>query len=250
MESLLQQLIFLGGPLLVALLTELSGPAAALTCSAAMVAVGTVGFVAAAAAASPMQSANSAPRGAHGALRIPTVRVLVCSTLLQSVTFGGLPVGLAAFAAAAGIPGLAGVVQAALTVGGVVGTFGLVVAVAKHRYVRLVGGLAISLVPVAALGLLPSAGALVAAAAFLVTGGLFLTPIAATSYVLVEKATTSIHRTEAFSWLSTGQAVGTAAGAAISGILIDNVGRTLGLAALPVAVGLSAVLASAWLPDC
>jgi hypothetical protein len=55
--------------------------------------------------------------------------------------------------------------------------------------------------------------ALVVIGAGLIMAGLFRTPIAATSYVLIHNATTPAHRTEAYTWLSTGQAVGTAAGA-------------------------------------
>jgi MFS family permease len=90
MESLLQQVVFLSGPLLVTVLAAAGGPAAALACSAVLVAAGTVGFVLAAAAAVP--SAETRPdHRAHGAWRVATVRVLVCSTLLQSLVFGALP---------------------------------------------------------------------------------------------------------------------------------------------------------------
>jgi MFS-type transporter involved in bile tolerance (Atg22 family) len=73
--------------------------------------------------------------------------------------------------------------------------------------------------------------------------GLFLTPVAATSYVLIQKATTPAHRTEAFAWLSTGQAAGNAAGAALAGILTGSVGAAIALGVLPVAVGLAALVA-------
>jgi len=240
MESLLQQLFFLCGPLVVAAVTALSGPGAALGCSAVMVAAGTAGFVMATASVAPIRAAREPIRGA---MRIPAVRILVGTTLLQSITFGGLPVGLAAIMAAAGNPDLAGVVQAALTVGGVAGTFGPRVVAAKRRYVCLVAAFAVALTPVAGLAAISSAAALIGVAGFLIVAGLLLTPIAATSYLLVEKATTAPHRTEAFAWLSTGQGTGNAAGAAIVGMLTDEFGAALGLATLPIAVGAAALLA-------
>jgi hypothetical protein len=68
MESLLQQVVFLSGPLLVAALTAASGPVAALACSAVLAAVGTVGFVVAAATTAPARgmpvaSGRMAPGG-------------------------------------------------------------------------------------------------------------------------------------------------------------------------------------------
>jgi MFS family permease len=241
LESLLQQVVFLSGPLLVAVLAAVGGPAAALACSAVLVAVGTAGFVLAAAT---VPSAERVPgRRAHGAWRVATVRVLVCSTLLQSLVFGALPVGLAAVTAASGFPDLAGVLQAMLTIGGILGTFGPSATADSRRYVRLVGGFAATLIPVAILSARPSAGTLFAIGACLIVAGLLLTPVAATSYVLIQKATTPAHRTEAFAWLSTGQAAGNAAGAALTGVLTGRVGAAIALGVLPVAVGLAALVA-------
>lgn len=47
----------------------------------------------------------------------------------------------------------------------------------------------------------------------------------------------------AFAWLSTGQATGNAAGAALAGILTSNLGAPAALGIVPVAVGLGAVIA-------
>jgi MFS family permease len=251
-ESLLQQVVFLSGPLLVAAATMAAGPAVALACSAALVAAGTAGFVAAAASAAPARGTRPDQR-VPGAWRVPAVRVLVCGTVLQSLTFGALPVGLAAVTAAAGHPDLAGVLLATLTIGGVMGTFGPVTTVGRRRYIQLAGGFAAALIPVAALSSQPSAAALIAIGAALTAAGLFVTPLAATSYILIEKATAPAHRTEAFAWLSTGQATGNAAGAALAGILTGSAGPAIALGVLPVAVGLTALIARSRLPgtdDC
>ncbi len=175
----------------------------------------------------------------HGAWRVPAVRVLGCATMLQSLVFGALPVGTAAVTAAAGLPGVAGILLAALTVGGLAGAFGPVATASKRRYLRLSVGFATALLPVAALSAMPSAGSLIGMGAALAVAGLFVTPIAATSYVLTEEATASAHRTEAFTWLSTGQAIGSAAGAALAGLLASTAGAAGALAALPVVVVLA-----------
>jgi MFS family permease len=241
-ESLLQQVVFLSGPLLVAAVTAAAGPAAALACSAALVAVGTVGFVAAAATAAAARGTRPG-QPVPGAWRIPSVRILVCGTMLQSLVFGALPVGLAAVTAAAGHPDLAGVLVATLMIGGVMGTFGPMTMASRSRYVQLAGGFAAALIPAAALSTQPSDAILIATGATLTVAGLFVTPLAATSYVLIEKATTPEHRTEAFAWLSTGQATGNAAGAALAGILTASIGPAVPLGILPIAVGLTALIA-------
>jgi predicted MFS family arabinose efflux permease len=159
-----------------------------------------------------------------------------------------LPVGLAAVTAAAGLPNLAGVLLATLTAGGVIGTFGPMTMAGKRRYVRLVTGFGVALIPVAALSADPSAAGLIAIGAALTTAGLFVTPMAAASYVLIEKATTPAHRTEAFAWLSAAQATGNAAGAALAGILTSSAGPATALITMPAAVGLAALIGHLGLP--
>lgn len=239
-ESLLQQVIFLAGPLLVALLAGIAGAAAALGCSAGMVLAGNIWFTAATAALArpPANRQHSRTTPCLGW----DVRILVGCTLLQGVIFGALPVGLAAVTAAAGLAGLAGVLQAATTVGGLAGTFGLAVTANRRSYVRVTSAFAVALVPAVVLATAPSAPVLAALGASLATAGLFLTPVAAVSYVLMEQAAVPAHRTEAFGWLSTGLAVGTAAGSGLAGLLAGWAGPAAALAIGPAAAGLSALL--------
>jgi MFS family permease len=180
LESLLQQVVFLSGPLVVAALITASGPATALACSAVLTGAGTVSFVAAAAGTEALEVRCDQRR--RGAWTVPAVRILAFSTALQGLTFGALPVGLAAVTAAAALPGLAGVLLATLTIGGIIGTFGPVTAAGQRRYVRLSAGFAAALIPVAVLGTDPSAKALILTGAALTAAGLLVTPIAATSY--------------------------------------------------------------------
>lgn len=240
-ESLLQQVVFLAGPLLVALLAGTIGPAAALACSAAMVLAGNIWFT---------RATAGLARRAVGRPRSSTAwwgrdaQVLVGCTLLQGLIFGALPVGLAAVTAAAGLAYLAGVLQAATTVGGLTGTFGLAVTASRHGYVRVTIAFAVALVPAAVLATAPSAPVLAAVGVSLAAAGLFVTPIAAVSYVLMERAANPAHRTEAFTWLSTGLAVGTAAGSGLAGLLAGRAGPAAALAIGPAAAGLSALLAT------
>jgi predicted MFS family arabinose efflux permease len=129
----------------------------------------------------------------------------------------------------------------------VTGTFAPAGRAGRGRYVRLVSAFAAALAPVAVLSAEPAPLALAATAASLAVAGLFLTPIAATSYVLTQQATAPGQRTEAFAWLSTGQAAGNAAGAAMAG-LTAAAGPAAALGVLPAAVALAALLARSRLP--
>ncbi|WP_328334118.1 hypothetical protein OHA70_18330 [Kribbella sp. NBC_00382] len=93
-------------------------------------------------------------------------------------------------------------------------------------------------VAVAGSGSLPASGWLIGL--FLGVAGLFLTPIAAACYVLLQRSTDPTNRTEAFAWLSTGQAAGSAAGAALAGLLVDQAGTFAALAMIPIPVALAA----------
>lgn len=243
LESLLQQAFYLTGPLAVAVLVAVSGAAVALATSASLVAVGTAGFVC---ATESLPTVVSKTRPA-GALRVDTVRVLLGSVVLQSMTFGVVPVGLAAVTAGIGKPGLAGVLQAMLTTGGVLGTFGPVPTANHRTYPRLLAAFSIALLPVAVCGAVGSPPAVAGIGVILVTAGLFLTPIAAVSYVLVHRATPMRCRTEAFAWLSTGQAIGTAAGSSLAGVLTEHGGPALAFAAAPVMVAVGALLSRVFL---
>jgi MFS family permease len=245
LESLVQQVVFLSGPLLIALITALGSPGIALALSAGLLATGALWFV----FAVPRGAADQARSGhlRSGALRKASVRVLTGGTFQQGFAYGALPVGLTSFTTTRGTPDLVGVLLAALTVGGILGTFAPVPGAGKSRYVRLVSGFALALVPVAVTGggFLPAAGPLVAL--FLVIAGLFLTPIAAACYVLLQQTTDTTNRTEAFAWLSTGQAAGSAAGAALAGLLVDRAGTFAALGMIPVAVALAVVVTHWWL---
>jgi MFS family permease len=239
-ESLLQQIVFLGGPLLVALLAATASPAAALACSAGMVPAGNIWFTAATA-----RLTHPVAGRAHSSVGwwSRDVWILVTCTLVQGLIFGTLPVGLAAVTAAAKLPYLAGVLQAATTVGGLIGTFALAVTASRDGYIRVTVAFAAALVPAAVLAIAPSGPVLAALGVSLATAGLFVTPLAAISYVLMEQAATPAHRTEAFAWLSTGLAIGSAAGSGLAGLLADWAGPAAALLIAPAAAGLSALVA-------
>ena len=234
MEALLQQSFFLVGPVLATSLIALAGPAPAAVSAALLVAAGTFWFVI---AAGPVRGSRRG-RAGRGALRIPAVRVLCTTTLLQSLTYGVLPIALAAAATRAGAPTAAGIVQATLTMGGVIGS----VFHRPARYHRLLTMFACCLLPLPLFATVSSAAGLVGLGFTLTGTGLLATPLATSAYLLIQQSTPLGNRTEAFAWQSTGLAIGTALGSSIGGVLVDRGGPVLAFALPPLAVGLAATL--------
>jgi hypothetical protein len=191
-----------------------------------------VGLVAAGDAASAPVLGWLADRFGRGPVFIPSaavhvaavgaVLVLACSAVMAAGCIAGFVA--AAVTAAVGLPGLAGVILAPLTAGGVIGTFGPPAAPGKPRHVRLASGFAAALLPAAVFSTRPSAGFLIAIGAALAVDGLFIAPIAATSYLLAEQAIAPGHRAEAFTWLSTSQAVGNAAAVSLASLAASGAG--------------------------
>ncbi|GAB3420032.1 MFS transporter [Flindersiella endophytica] len=178
--------------------------------------------------------AQRAPRG--GALAVPAVLVLTLVTLLQSIAFGANSVAVAAVAGEGGVPSAAGFVLAFGPVGGLVG--GLLIAPGGGRRApaRLVWMLLVAAACYAPMVVLP----LPAVAACLFGAGLVVTPLAATCYLLLSDAAPAGLRTEAFAWLSTAVATGSAIGSAVAGQVAELAGART---ALLIATG--AVLAAA-----
>jgi MFS family permease len=231
-ESLIQQILLLIAPLLATALIAWATPAAALWTAATATLFGTISFVFYAARADG--SATLAAHHTGSALRVPAIRVLLAATLVQGIIFGALPVVLPALAAHAGAPAIGGLLLSAWICGGVIGSF--------HRsdadYPHAMAWLSIALVVPAIVAVITD-GSLAPVAISFGVAGLFLTPVAAASYILVNDAAPPARRTEAFTWLTTALAVGGSAGSALAGIIIDRLG-VVPAALLPVVAAGSA----------
>jgi MFS family permease len=239
LESTMQEVIFITGPLLVALLVTTISPAAAVLAAAGLAFVGTLSF-----ATSPTSRAwRGEPRAQDwaGPLRDHGIRTLVAVMVLLAVAFGLLQVAIAAFAARNGAPGAAGVLLATWTSGSLVG--GLFAggrrwsAPVERRYVGLLlllaGAFALLLFPETNLQM----GALIAFA------GLPIAPWLSCTYLLVDRLTPTGTVTEAFTWVLTGFLSGQSVGASLAGVLIDASGPRMALLAATVSLTLAAVVA-------
>jgi MFS family permease len=239
LESTMQEVIFITGPLLVALLVTTISPAAAVLVAAGLAFVGTVSF-----ATSPASRAwRGEPRAQDwaGPLRDHGIRTLVAVMVLLAVAFGLLQVAIAAFAARNGAPGAAGVLLATWTSGSLVG--GLFAggrrwaAPVERRYV----GLLLLLAGAFALLLLPETN--LQMGALIVFAGLPIAPWLSCTYLLVDRLTPTGTVTEAFTWVLTGFLSGQSVGASLAGVLIDASGPRMALLAATVSLTLAAVVA-------
>lgn len=228
------ELTWVAGPPLALSLGALAGTGAALLLAAAILVVATAMF-----ALSPDSRAwRPGPRTAsarRSALASPAMRTLVAVLAGVGVVFGATEVGVAAAAGSSAglLLGLWGVGSLA---GGVVATRLGGGAPAGRGFALLVGGLGAG-----HLALVAGSVSTVVFAVLITVAGSMIAPILASAYGMVDEMAPEGTATEAFSWLATATAVGSALGAAAGGALIDAVSP----AAAFVLAGAAGLLAAA-----
>jgi MFS family permease len=219
-ESTVQELIFVVGPPLVALLAAVFSPAAAVLGTGALLLVG-VGVFAATPASRAWRGRRRAADWA-GPLRSPGIRAVMASIVLLAGAFGTVEVTVVADAEQLGSRTLAGPLLALWAAGSMVGglSFGNR-ASDRGPEQRMIGLL---LLVVAGIALLAVAGGLVQLSAGMVLAGLGIAPAIACLYLLVDRLAPAGTVTEAFTWVTTAFATGFAGGNALGGTLVQRVG--------------------------
>ncbi len=219
LEAVVQELFFIVGPLLVALIVVFSTAQVALATAAVLVAAGTIAFAATPASRSRRRGSTTVePRA--GALSDPGIRTIVLLSIVDGMTFGSLEVALPAFGQAHGSAGAAGLMLGTLAFGSMLG--GLWYGAREWR--RDPAELLLVFAWPIALGLAPLAlaGSIPVMTALLLVAGLFIAPSAAASFALIGRLAPGGAVTEAFTWLSTGVTAGFAAGGALAGLLVQH----------------------------
>jgi MFS family permease len=225
LDSVLTEVLFVVGPLIVGILVVLVEPAVALGVSAVAVALGTALFLAALPAGERhvvRTDEQKKPRSRLGALRSPGLRTLIVSMIPVGFALGALEVALPAFAASEERPELAGILIAIWSLGSAAG--GLVYGARERRsslaqvHLRMAVLLPLSLVPVALVDSPLAMGLLVFPA------GLFIAPLLASRNELAGRVAPPDAETEAFTWPLTAMVAGLSMGAGVSGILVDEIG--------------------------
>ena len=244
LEAVLDEVIFIIGPVLVTFLATAVHPAVALATS------GVIGLVGALALAVQRQTEPPLPERRTTTAERDGVRIdpralvpVVAASAALGAVFGGMEVVVVAFAGETGVLPYAGTILMAWAAGSLVA--GVVTGAltwrrspaARFRLGAL--ALAVSLVP------LPWARQPLLVAALLLVSGMAIAPTLIASVAVTRSLVPPSRITEALAWGTTGIAGGLALGAAGLGYLIDRGGSRLGFWGV-VAAGALLVLAAVW----
>ncbi|MDH6122983.1 MFS transporter [Kitasatospora sp. GAS204B] len=231
LESVVDEIIFIVGPILsIGLATSLF-PEAGVLLAGILLAVGVLLFTGRRGTEPPVHQAAREESGS--AIRSPGLRVLMLTFVATGAIFGSVEVVTVAFAQAQGHKATSSLVLAVYALGSAVaGTiFGTLRPrrTAERRFQLGVGVMAVSMLPLALaalwctglVGLLAVGGAL-----FL--SGLSIAPTMITAMGLVERLVPAAQLTEGMSWTTTGLALGVAGGSSLAGWVVDSAGAAAG----------------------
>jgi MFS family permease len=239
LESVVQELIWVSGPLVVAVVVAFASPSGALLLGAGFCLLGTTLFV-----RSPLARRRT-PTERHvrpqAALANPELRILLAPMVLMGAALGAIDVGLPSLALNAGSRPSSGLLLALWSLGSLSGGlwFGSRSwrAPLAERYRVLTVATVISTVPLIAARTIPEGMACALLA------GVTIAPAFSCLYALVGRVVSPGSETEAFTWAASALIVGLAIGSALSGGAIDLVGVSGPFVLSCTASGLTALLA-------
>jgi MFS family permease len=238
LESVLDEMVFVLGPVLVTVLSTSVDPAAGLLASLALTIGGSVAF--ALQRHTEPESGGAVAQGASP-LRIPTIRMVSITYTMVGALFGSTDVTMVAFATQHGSRAYTGWLLAMVSGGSAFG--GLVYgsrqwkSAPERRFTLAVCSLAFFALGVA---LAPGLATMSVAGAFM---GISISPALISSNLLVKKYCPPDRLTEGLSYIGSSLGIGFAIGAPIAGRVIDGHSTHLGFAVGTVAVAVAACLA-------
>jgi len=220
LESVLTEVYFIAGPLLTAVVVAAASPAAAVIVAALLTVAGTVAF--ATSLPSRRWRAAVSKRTIAGPLAGAGMRTLIISVAPMGLAFGTLEIAMPALATRHGDAAVAGILLGAFAAGSLVGglLYGSRVwrSPVARRYLILNALFAAGMAPLIVAGAIPIMVLLMAVAGFT------LAPVSTCAFALIEDLAPPGTTTEAFSWIFTANMVGAAAGAAVTGSVIESSG--------------------------
>jgi MFS family permease len=240
LESVLIELVFIVGPMLVALFVAVTSAAAAVVFAAACGCLGTLLFL----RAPPLRAWRIEPRTAGtllGPLAEPGFMPLIGVVLCYSSAFGLLEIGVAAYATEWGRPALAGVLLGLMSAGSALGgiAYG-----SRSWHMPLMRQFALMLgLMGAGLALLALQWTPWAFALWSLAAGVVMAPALIIQSMLVAKTARPEHTTEAFTWSASALLSGVGIGIAAGGGLLEFFRSPAVLAAGAAAALLAAAIA-------
>jgi len=240
LESVLDEVVFIVGPVIVVALATLVFPAAGLAGAAVLATAGTVWF-AALRETQPVPSRLARRRGPH-AIASPGLRVLAAVFTLTGTIFGTLEVVMVAFATGRGARALAGPLLAAFAGGSLLAGLWYGArdwhAPAQRRFLAALAALAAGTFLFAAAATIPQMAAAALVAGFTVS------PALIAGFTLTERLLPGSVLTEGFAWLNAATGIGLAAGYSIGGRAVDAAGPRVAFLAAAAAALLATVTAT------
>ncbi|WP_103528684.1 MFS transporter [Streptomyces sp. SM12] len=220
LESVVDETVFVVGPLLATSLAVALFPAAGLVGALVLLTAGTLILVATA-PAPPPPAADAVGQRSRGVLRTRGLPLLLLVFALLGTFFGAIDVAILAFAEENGNPGFAGPLLALVALGSLIAglTWGAVRSWSIGLPARLLGcagAFAVAGLP------LPWVTATPLMALCMLLCGAAIAPAMITGTLLIERLLPRGRLTEGFAWMSSSIAVGMAAGAALGGRLADG----------------------------
>jgi predicted MFS family arabinose efflux permease len=246
-EAVVDETVFIVGPVLVTVLATAVHPLAGLSSAIVAALVGTGVLVSLRATEPPARGASGGVHG-HGRMRWQVMGPLVLSAVAMGVLFGGSEVCVVAFSEALGDKAASGPLLAALALGSMLSGLvtGALQITASHeaRYRWGLLALALALLP------LPFVGAFAPMGVFLLLAGLAVSPTLIAAVARIEETVPAGRLTEGIAMFTTGLAAGLAPGAALAGMAVDHWGASSAFW-VPAAAGLlgaAVAFAAALLP--
>jgi MFS family permease len=227
LDAVLEELLFVVGPLLAGTIAAAVDPAAGLLTAAGLALVGTTGFV-----VSPVSRAwsgsQAGPAGWAGAMASRGMRTLALALAGVGGAIGIWEIGVVAAARREGAIEVAGILLAAWAAASAVGGLWYGAqswrAAAGRRFLVLLALLALACAPMAAAPSLALLGVVVAVV------GLLIAPLESSAFVLAAELAPPGTLTESATWVTTAMNVAAAAGIAAAGALVDQAGVPFTLA--------------------
>jgi len=218
LESVLDEVVFVIGPVLATVLATLVWSAGGIAAAGVLATIGAL-LLAARRDSEPGRHVRIAGQRHPSAIAVPGLRVLMITFLALGGVFGTVDVSMVAFAAEHGHKPVSGLLLALLAFGSLVS--GLLYGTREWTWSlrdRLIVGAAGLLVASTAVALAPSIPVM---AVVVVVAGLAIAPTLVAGMGLVEALVPAAARTEGFSWAITALAVGVAVGSSLAGVVVD-----------------------------
>jgi MFS family permease len=237
MESVVDEFVFIVGPVLVTFLSTTGHSTSGVVTAFALAVIGSLLFAAQGRTEPPPH--GHAARTGPSAIRSPGIRVLFVVGAAVGAILGTLEIALVAFADQEGAMSLSGVLIAALAVGSMASGIGWgTVHWRTPPRTRL--ALALVLLTVLSVPLLVIQDIWVMIP-FVVVAGVAVSPSLISSFTLAELLVPRSATTEAFTWIGTALGLGVAVGASVAGKIVDVAGANAAFSVATVAALVAAI---------